>query len=52
MIFLQDNDRPCSSLPSFRLIYGGAVKPRINGENLAKNESVSSRHRPQSFNHS
>lgn len=36
MIFLQDNDQPCRSLSSFRLIYNGAVKPRINRENLAK----------------
>lgn len=36
MIFLQDNDQPCGSLPSFWLIYGGAVKLRINRESLAK----------------
>lgn len=34
--FLQDNEQPGGSLPSFRLIYGGAVKPRINRESLAK----------------
>lgn len=33
---LQDNAWLCKSLPSFRLIYIGAVKPRINRENGAK----------------